>query len=189
MIVSAGGNDIGLVDILNDCIFGWKVVGYSSDRCDKTLAKTQSLIDNELPGSLDNLLTAAKAKLTPTTGRIYYTAYAQFVGSSSQCDSVYWNFWPLDQYAQALTTDRRNQMNTLATNVNKAIQAAVARAGSQVIYVDYVGSNPFALFPLSLCLGFKTLGVHGQSALRSTYHKGKTCLGSFAPFNALSMMG
>ena len=138
MTVSAGGNDVGLVDILNDCIFGWKIAGYSSSSCDKTLANTHSLIDNQLPTALDNLLTAAKAKLNPTTGRIYYTAYAQFFGSSSQCDSVYWNFFPLDPFAQALTTERRNSMNTLATNVNKAIAAAVARAGPQVVYVDYV---------------------------------------------------
>ena len=133
---------MGLVDILNDCIFGWKVVGYSSSSCDSTLTNTQNLIDNELPGALDNLLTAAKAKLTPTTGRIYYTAYAQFFGSSSQCESVYWNFWPLDPYKQALTADRRTQMNTLTTNVNNAVQAAVQRAGSQVVYVDYVGCSP-----------------------------------------------
>ena len=143
MTVSAGGNDIGLVDILNDCIFGWKTVGYSARNCGKTLADAQRLIDQILPGALDNLLTAAKAELTPVTGRIYYTAYAQFFGDNPQCDSIYWNFWPLDPDAQALTSERRATMNTLAKNVNKAIKAAVTRAGSQVIYVDYVGRPPF----------------------------------------------
>ncbi len=174
MTISAGGNDVGLVDILNDCIFGWKVVGYSSSGCDKTLANTQSLIDNELPGALDNLLTAAKAKLTPTTGRIYYTAYAQFFGSSSQCDSVYWNFWPLDPFKQALTADRRTQMNTLTTNVNNAVQAAVKRAGSQVVYVDYVRFSPFRLHFCSCHRSFKSEMYNPHSKWRAL--QGVRCL-------------
>lgn len=44
----------------------------------------------------------------------------------------------MDPFAQALSLDRRQRMNTLANKVNQAIEDAVTRAGSQVAYVDYV---------------------------------------------------
>ena len=139
MLLSAGGNDALLSDILDHCIFGWRSLSYSASSCESTLEKVSGIITNTLPGALDALITAAKAKLTPTTGRIYYTAYAQFFDQDdTQCNSVKWNFWP-DPFgnAQPLDAARRTKLNGLTVDVNNAIQAAVARAGNQVVYVDY----------------------------------------------------
>ena len=119
-----------------------------------------------MPGALDKLINAAKAKLTPKTGRIYYTAYAQFFGISPQCNSVYWNFWSLDPFAQALSLDRRQRMNTLANKVNQAIEDAVTRAGSQVVYVNYV-----RLFPTS---GRSRISAHSQALKRFSTPLGRT---------------
>ena len=112
--------------------------------CQNTLQKTQDQITNELPGALDNLLTAAKGKLTPDIGRIYYTAYAQFFNQDNpQCDSIYWSFWPLAPltYQQPLDPARRKALNFLVNATNTAIQQAVTRAGVQVVFVDYDPSS------------------------------------------------
>ena len=137
-MLSTGGNDIGLTSLLNDCIFGWNLEGLSQASCGNTVNKAQAVIDNILPGMLDQLLTAAKAKLTPKTGRIYFTAYAKFFNEQDeQCNKVYWNFWKIDPFAHALDTTRRASLNALAVNLNSAIQAAASRAGPQVVVVNY----------------------------------------------------
>ena len=137
-MLSTGGNDIGLTSLLNDCIFGWNLEGLSQASCGNTVNKAQAVIDNILPGMLDQLLTAAKAKLTPKTGRIYFTAYAKFFNEQDeQCNKVYWNFWKIDPFAHALDTTRRASLNALAVNLNSAIQAAASRAGPQVVFVNY----------------------------------------------------
>jgi len=139
LLISAGGNDALLSDILDHCIFGWRAPSYSVSSCESTLEKVSDIITDTLPGALDALITAAKTKLTPRTGRIYYTAYAQFFDQDdAQCDSVKWNFWP-DPFgnAQPLDAARRTTLNGLTVDVNNAIQAAVARAGDQVVYVNY----------------------------------------------------
>lgn len=141
MFLSAGGNDVGLSKILNDCVFGWAPKDPSACAAQMKISQTQ--IDDELPGWLDNLLKAAKAKLTPKTGRIYYTAYAQFFNEeTTQCDKVSWDFWNgfLPNSQEPLTSVRRKNFNTLTRKVNDAIKAAVDRAAlgnDQVVYVDY----------------------------------------------------
>ena len=60
--ISAGGNDAGLVDVLNDCIYRFK--GPFSGDCDATLTKAQNVIaGKDLDSSFDGLIDAAKSKL------------------------------------------------------------------------------------------------------------------------------
>ena len=60
--ISAGGNDAGLINVLNDCIYTF-YGGFSSD-CDKTLANSDQIIDsNDFATSLDGLINDAKSKL------------------------------------------------------------------------------------------------------------------------------
>jgi hypothetical protein len=60
--ISAGGNDAGLTDALNDCVFTFK--GLFSSNCDKTLDNIQTFIDGgNFASSMDGLITAAKSKL------------------------------------------------------------------------------------------------------------------------------
>ena len=63
--ISGGGNDAGLLEALNDCVFTFKTILFNGN-CDQTLAKIQGVIDsNEFSSSADGLLRAAKAKLAP----------------------------------------------------------------------------------------------------------------------------
>ncbi|KAK6432223.1 hypothetical protein LTR95_011603, partial [Oleoguttula sp. CCFEE 5521] len=137
--ITAGGNDALLTDILNECVFMWKPSGgILNDPCPGVLAKAQAAID--APGfrsKADELISSAKSKLK-SDGHIYYVGYAQFFGQeSNQCDSVTWSFWLNYGDRKYLTQDRREQMNILSRNVNKAISDAVARAGPSVTFVDY----------------------------------------------------
>lgn len=62
--ISAGGNDAGLIDALNDCVFTFK--GFLSSNCDKTLDKIQTFINGgNFASSMDGLITAAKSNLVP----------------------------------------------------------------------------------------------------------------------------
>lgn len=134
--VSSGGNDVGLVDILNHCIFQWNPSIFSS--CSFYLTQAQTTIDSDdYAKSLDDLLNTAKAKLTDD-GTVYWTSYAQFFGTDdNQCDSVTWSFlWSFFR-REYLTLDRRQSMNELVVNVNKKISEAVGRAGDQAVFVDF----------------------------------------------------
>ncbi|KAI9678746.1 MAG: hypothetical protein M1817_005803 [Caeruleum heppii] len=131
--VSAGGNDVGLVTILNACVFQWS----RNDGCDSVLDDTAASIRNELPGNLDNLLTAIKPKLAKG-GKIYVTGYARFWGlESTDCDDVSWAFWYNLINASFLTLAKRKRMNEMVDLVNLIIEAAVLQAGDQVVFVNY----------------------------------------------------
>jgi hypothetical protein len=134
--ISSGGNDIGLIDLLNECIYTWRPV----NGCPKTITNAKAKIENELPNSLDSLYSAARGKLSDI-GTVYVTAYARFFDdSSTDCDSISWHWypWPLGitKY-QYLDVHRRQEMNELVDMVNLKIKEAVARAGSQFVLVEY----------------------------------------------------
>ena len=62
LMISAGGNDAGLVTALNDCVFTFK--GLFSGSCSQTLDNVQTVIDSDgFASSLDNLISTAKGKL------------------------------------------------------------------------------------------------------------------------------
>lgn len=72
--VSSGGNDVGLVDILNHCIFQRNPSFFST--YSYHLTQAQNTIDSDdFAKNLDDLLNTAKAKLTDGC-TVYWTAYA-----------------------------------------------------------------------------------------------------------------
>lgn len=102
------------------------------------------MINNDLLGNLDELLSAVKPKLSKH-GRVYYTGYAKFFDdTTSQCDSVSWDVWPRlylkTNNVRLLTEARRKWMNDLADLLNQQLKAAVERnLGEQGVFVDYDG--------------------------------------------------
>ncbi|OGM49583.1 hypothetical protein ABOM_001752 [Aspergillus bombycis] len=121
ILLSAGGNDAELSNILNQCIFQWSALqavqvnqaktaalanqdytwaetfdwdslGYG---CDGQLTRTKNIIDGDaFSMRLDSVIEAAKEKLA-SDGMIYYTGYAKFFAEdlSSECDDVSWSTW------------------------------------------------------------------------------------------------
>jgi len=138
ILVSAGGNDVSLGDVLDACIFQFR--HGTTERCEAALQHSQQLIDDTLSPNLDALLDALKPKLrSDGLGRIYYPGYAQFFGDAPSCDNVSWSVWPRMPYQdkQNLTLARRTIMNDMVDQVNQKIRDAVLKAGEHVVFVDW----------------------------------------------------
>lgn len=138
ILVSAGGNDVCLGDVLDACIFQFR--HGSTANCEQALANSQRLIDEELSPNVDALLEALKPKLRGDgLGRIYYPGYAQFWGQDKSCDNVSWTVWPRMPAAdrQNLTLERRFLMNDMVKMVNMKLQLAAKKAGDHVVFVDW----------------------------------------------------
>jgi lysophospholipase L1-like esterase len=134
--VSAGGNDVGLGDVLDACIFQWR--HGNSIRCEKTLNRSQELIDTVLAPNTATLLDSLLTKLSPS-GRVYYPGYAQFFGESESCNNLSWSVWPRMPPAdrQNLTLERRIRMNSMVDQVNEKLRKVVEKAGSRVSFIDW----------------------------------------------------
>jgi hypothetical protein len=131
--VSAGGNDVGLSDILNACVFQWNPFR----NCDDEMQNTLDAIQGTLPGNLDKLYAGLADKINPGR-KIYVTGYATFFDNvTDTCDETSWSFWFNTQNKQKLTALRRTQMNELTLATNAAIEDAVKRAGSAFEFVGY----------------------------------------------------
>nr|UMZ45336.1 hypothetical protein [Paramyrothecium sp.] len=126
ILLSVGGNDVQLVNILNQCIYQWGVLNQEQVEvakiaaladpkyewaesfdwdtlgrgCEGQLDHTESIINSDaFSSSIDKVLEAAKGKLADD-GTIYYTGYAKFFNEeySSECDSVSWSTWVYKAY-------------------------------------------------------------------------------------------
>lgn len=76
--LSSGGNDVGLSDLLDACVFQWSIPGTTA-KCETQLKKTTDLISKTLPGNPDKLYAAVKPKLA-SYAKTYVTGYAKFFG-------------------------------------------------------------------------------------------------------------
>ena len=134
--LSAGGNDVGLGDVLDACIFQWRHGG--SKQCVAALATSQQLIDTVLEDNVELLLEAVLKKLGHR-GRLYYPGYATFFGLSPDCNNVSWSVWPRMPVSekQNLTVERQGLMNSMVLQVNEKLKSAIAKAGEQVIFIDW----------------------------------------------------
>ncbi|KND93383.1 Lipase 1 [Tolypocladium ophioglossoides CBS 100239] len=119
ILLSAGGNDAELLNILNQCIFQWSVFNKEQVAagklaelleepwaknvdfdvlgrgCDGQLKISRAIIEsNDFSSRLDAVIAAAKKKLAPD-GMIYYTGYAKFFDTrlGPECDKVSWATW------------------------------------------------------------------------------------------------
>lgn len=150
--VSAGGNDAHMGDVLDSCVFEWRLS--SEEKCEAALARSRVFIDTDLDRNLDALLAALKTKLilgddggnndggaAAASGprRIYVPGYSPFWGLSQQCDDISWAVWGSELAGGRLnlTRERRRRMNELVGMVNSKIGQAVERAGERVVFVDW----------------------------------------------------
>ncbi|KAL2076239.1 hypothetical protein VTL71DRAFT_1182 [Oculimacula yallundae] len=120
ILLSVGGNDVELVELLNQCIYQLSVLNaeqvglakvmaeldgdyaWAKDfdfdalgrGCEGQIARTQSIAQSkEFRDSLDQVVNDAKKKLS-SGGKIYWTGYGKFFSTdSSECDKVTWTTW------------------------------------------------------------------------------------------------
>ena len=136
--MTAGGNDVGLADILNACVFQWWPF---SSGCHQAIETSRELLEGDFSGDLVQLLKAITPKLSrdPTNpGTLYVIGYADFFNSSTtQCDSTTWAFWYNIGNKQYLNKDVRKPLNELVDAVNMRINDAVKVAGDRVVFIDW----------------------------------------------------
>ncbi len=133
--ISAGGNDVGFGDLVEDCIFQYT----SGFDCNKQLKTTRDLIQGaEFARDLDELIQATRKKLAYPNSRIFWTAYAKYFDTTTkECDTVTWASWVAWGTREILTQARRTQLNDLVDLLNGKIEDAVKRAGPQVVFVKW----------------------------------------------------
>lgn len=139
LTISAGGNDVGLTGILSACIYQFYMA--AEDACAEAIGQARARIANEteLYHNTSLLIDAAKQKMNPHHGSIYYTGYATFFGADDEaCDNVTWAIWKdVEWEKQYLTRDLRSKLNDMVRSVNSILARAVKEAGPGVRFIDY----------------------------------------------------
>lgn len=155
LTITAGGNDIGLSPILNDCVYQFYFEG--EGECERSVGEAWRRIRGkaELGGKLKRLLDAVRPKmrrkgrdrenrregdvLTTTSGVVYVTGYATFFGEADHaCDNVTWAVWrDLQGEKQYLSLELRKTLNQMVRAVNDVLRQAVKDAGNGFRFIDY----------------------------------------------------
>lgn len=138
---TAGGNDIGILNLIATCMVSFKLWG---DTCEQVIKSANDKMKSQkFKDDIDGLIKAIidKGRGTSVGDRfeLFVVGYAQFFNQeTTQCNGVTfkpkWNFLP----AQYLTIERRKGMNSVAVGLNKALSDAVDRFKDKGVYwVDY----------------------------------------------------
>lgn len=139
LTISAGGNDIGLTPILNNCIYQFYLAGENDCVTAIQDARKKVADETELYYNITELINAAKPKMNETHGIIHVTGYAGFFGTEDNlCDNVTWAVWrDMESEKQYLKLDLRKQLDEMVRSVNKVLQKATDDAGPNVHFIDY----------------------------------------------------
>jgi lysophospholipase L1-like esterase len=156
LTITAGGNDIGLSPILNDCVYQFYFAG--KGECEKAVDEAWHRIQGkaELYTKMRNLLEAVRSKmrtkkpkkeekesgkdmLTRSDGVVYVTGYATFFGEADHtCDNVTWAVWrDIEAEKQYLDLELRRTLNAMVREVNDVLRRAVRDSGPGFRFIDY----------------------------------------------------
>jgi lysophospholipase L1-like esterase len=137
LTISAGGNDVGLTPVLNNCIYRF----YMAGDCETALEDGHKKIaDKEnLEAYMEKLLDAVKPKMNKKHGIAYVTGYASFFGADDHvCDNVTWAVWGGAETSKPyLKLEMRRKLNAMVRSVNTVLRHAVEAAGPKFRFIDY----------------------------------------------------
>ena len=128
---------------MSGCVFRFEAE-YSID-CASALKQGQNHLDNDIPSAMDNVISSI-LKAAPDLAKLVVIGYgAPFNQDTTDCNTKWWNFWYFDadlDDLQYLTIERRASINTIISNLNSVISAAVDRANNgggagKVIFADW----------------------------------------------------
>lgn len=126
--VSAGGNDVGFMDILKACVY----LATDQGSCDKAIKDATDKVQG-MRNNVDAMLQDLSHKLADN-GAIIYNKYAKFWNQDQNyCDDQTWSFFdPLGTGITGLKLSQANRqaMNELTLAVNSAIDSAIVSARS-----------------------------------------------------------
>jgi lysophospholipase L1-like esterase len=138
LTISAGGNDIGLTPVLNNCVYQFSMAGEAE--CETAINEARDRIQDpsQLYTDVLQLVEAAKYKLS-RDGVLVLTGYARFFGTEdSLCDNVTWAVWSaIDFHKQYLRQQMRKELNSLVLSVNQVLKNVTEAAGPRALFVDY----------------------------------------------------
>lgn len=138
--LTAGGDDVEFLWLILYCVLQF----FKNNPCQEQIARSQEIIDSPLLyNSLDYVIKNALIKGITAAGpgfKLFVTGYAQFFNeTSTQCDNTCFSYWdPECDNSIKLEQSLRQQLNTLAINLNQKIQDVVKNnAAWDVEYVSY----------------------------------------------------
>ncbi|CAL8581783.1 hypothetical protein XPA_007467 [Xanthoria parietina] len=116
--LSAGANDIGLVQILDACVYNF--IGSASLDCTKLLADAASFMSGAtFASSWNNLLSKTRSVLGPNSGKIHVVGNAAFFAeTTTSCTQTSLAVYAGQGQQKYLTTTVRKQLNELIHRFN-----------------------------------------------------------------------
>ncbi|KAF5856227.1 hypothetical protein ETB97_007680 [Aspergillus alliaceus] len=132
--ISAGGNDLGFSDIVQNCIYQVSVI--TETYCSDSLDHAQDVLQSqEFENNIHKLLKEAGKHLS-SSGSIYYTGYGIFFNNeTTACNNITWSVANFGKHHQYLTQELRTQMNDLVLSLNAKLDKWVTAAG--YMFLDY----------------------------------------------------
>ncbi|KAF7590495.1 hypothetical protein BBP40_002792 [Aspergillus hancockii] len=132
--ISAGGNDLGFSDIVQNCIYQVSVI--TETHCSDSLDHAQDVLQSqEFETNIHKLLKEAGKHLS-SSGSIYYTGYGTFFNNeTTACNNITWSVANFGKRHQYLTQELRTQMNDLVLSLNAKLDKWVTAAG--YTFLDY----------------------------------------------------
>ncbi|PYI10812.1 SGNH hydrolase [Aspergillus sclerotiicarbonarius CBS 121057] len=124
VVLTAGGNDLCLADIIKTCIF---LPFQGEQKCQEVIDQAQHNIDTILKPNVREILDTVQTKMN-YNGIIIYVLYGQFFNTENDdcTDNQDWAFPRLDPINPLpLTRERREKFNKLVANINNAIKDVI----------------------------------------------------------------
>ncbi|KAE8375115.1 SGNH hydrolase-type esterase domain-containing protein [Aspergillus bertholletiae] len=129
VVLTAGGNDLCLIDVLKDCIF----VAYNEQKCESAITRAKTKAAYVLEPALEKILVELDRHMKPNTGVVVFASYAQFFHAlettSDECAKHNnWAFPAIGGPFQTLKVDRerRRQYDELVQITNAGIEKTIA---------------------------------------------------------------
>ena len=116
--ISAGANDIGLVQVLDACVYNW--IGSASLSCAQTISDAATTMSGAaFAGSWNNLLSQVRSILASNAGKAYVVGNAAFFDETTpQCNQVSLAAYAGASQQKYLTTALRKNLNELIHRFN-----------------------------------------------------------------------
>ncbi|RAL14760.1 SGNH/GDSL hydrolase family protein [Aspergillus homomorphus CBS 101889] len=154
VVITAGGNDLCLADIIKACIF---LPFQGEDKCQEVLDLAQHNIERVLMPNIRKIIYAMQPKLS-YNGFIVWVLYGQFFNIENEdCATKQdWSFPRLDPVAGglSLTIDNRKKFNQLVVNINQAIRDVIYSISPRPWSSPYIRTADWDAFMRD--------GLHGQ---------------------------
>ncbi|KAE8156269.1 SGNH hydrolase-type esterase domain-containing protein [Aspergillus tamarii] len=128
VVLTAGGNDLCLIDVLKDCIF----LAYNEKSCDSAIKRAKLNAEYILEPALESILVELEKHMKPNTGIVVFVSYAQFFHDieTASDDCAKYNNWAFPAIGgpfNSLPVDlkRRKEYNELVRITNAGIGRSI----------------------------------------------------------------